>query len=665
MRFVRLTILCLLLLLIQPAIAEQEADWVFSDSLILTANISSSFEVEPLSPRWRLEWVKVWLNFLPQTDYRQQLLELSTEPGARLSEDGLLFEFWEPKAREGFSATFTLATKLARPVVKEKVGFPIARAQLGPELQPFLSPTPFIDSDDPAIVALANRLTAGEDDLFVVATKLADWVRRNINYSLNTLTAEVSQPASWVLAHREGVCDELAHLFIALARAVGIPGRFVAGLAYTESELFPERWGAHGWAELWFPGIGWVPYDVAYGEYGYVDAAHIAVAHVKDAKELATKFEWYGRELKLVPGQPKLSAKLIRAGKRQPFFGLSLKPFFAKVDFGSVNLIEAVVENLYSYYGVALLTLVGPPELIIEGAEKTVLLRPGERKSVVWPVRVAKDLKRGYVYTFQLSLISYEGDLAKAEFSSAFEEPHIAEEQARALAAALEEREAKAYSAQLELDCEPVKASYYVYEKVRISCSLANRGNVPLYALKLCADRSCALLDLGIAQTATQELELNLSPGTQSVSVIASHELATALTQLTLEILDTPRLELTRFAAPKNISWPDRPTIAFEVIQLSRSTAQNLTIELRLKNESLRRWQAVKAGNLSFRAEFEPELLTEGPNEFELSLAWQDANGRPYAATHSFVIELEKLRLWQRLSRSLRLLFASILGKFK
>ena len=62
-----------------------------------------------------------------------------------------------------------------------------------------------IDSDDKDIIELASKLIEGEDDLFVVVHKLAAWTKNNINYNLSTLTAEVSQKASWVLENRQGV----------------------------------------------------------------------------------------------------------------------------------------------------------------------------------------------------------------------------------------------------------------------------------------------------------------------------------------------------------------------------------------------------------------------------------------------------------------------------
>ncbi len=63
-----------------------------------------------------------------------------------------------------------------------------------------------------------------------------------------------------VLELRAGVCQDFAHLFIAVARAMGVPARYVSGYIH-----LPDDKGAttasHAWGEAWVPGRGWVGYD--------------------------------------------------------------------------------------------------------------------------------------------------------------------------------------------------------------------------------------------------------------------------------------------------------------------------------------------------------------------------------------------------------------------
>ena len=57
-----------------------------------------------------------------------------------------------------------------------------------------------------------------------------------------------------------GVCQDFAHVFIAVARTVGIPCRYVSGyVAPTPEEAFVGT--SHAWAEAWVPGRGWLAYD--------------------------------------------------------------------------------------------------------------------------------------------------------------------------------------------------------------------------------------------------------------------------------------------------------------------------------------------------------------------------------------------------------------------
>ncbi|HYM66833.1 MAG TPA: transglutaminase family protein [Patescibacteria group bacterium] len=63
-----------------------------------------------------------------------------------------------------------------------------------------------------------------------------------------------------VLAVRAGVCQDFAHLFIAVARAMGVPARYVSGYIHIPAEHGSTS-ASHAWAEAWVPGKGWIGYD--------------------------------------------------------------------------------------------------------------------------------------------------------------------------------------------------------------------------------------------------------------------------------------------------------------------------------------------------------------------------------------------------------------------
>ena len=66
-----------------------------------------------------------------------------------------------------------------------------------------------------------------------------------------------------VLELRAGVCQDFAHLFIAVARAMGVPARYVSGYIHLPGDKSLTS-ASHAWAEAWIPGKGWVGYDATH-----------------------------------------------------------------------------------------------------------------------------------------------------------------------------------------------------------------------------------------------------------------------------------------------------------------------------------------------------------------------------------------------------------------
>jgi len=64
-----------------------------------------------------------------------------------------------------------------------------------------------------------------------------------------------------VLALRAGVCQDFAHLFIAVARTMGVAARYVSGYIHAPGAATTA---SHAWAEAWVPERGWVGYDATH-----------------------------------------------------------------------------------------------------------------------------------------------------------------------------------------------------------------------------------------------------------------------------------------------------------------------------------------------------------------------------------------------------------------
>lgn len=70
--------------------------------------------------------------------------------------------------------------------------------------------------------------------------------------------------AAEVLALGRGVCQDHAHVFIACARQMGMPARYVSGHLLRQDGQDDQE-AAHAWAEAWLPDLGWVGFDPANG----------------------------------------------------------------------------------------------------------------------------------------------------------------------------------------------------------------------------------------------------------------------------------------------------------------------------------------------------------------------------------------------------------------
>ncbi|MFJ2711121.1 transglutaminase domain-containing protein [Pseudomonas sp. NPDC087346] len=71
-------------------------------------------------------------------------------------------------------------------------------------------------------------------------------------------TTVVDSTAAQAFAGRSGVCQDHTHAFLACARSLGIPARYVSGYLCTEDE---SHLASHAWAEAWIDN-GWYTYDV-------------------------------------------------------------------------------------------------------------------------------------------------------------------------------------------------------------------------------------------------------------------------------------------------------------------------------------------------------------------------------------------------------------------
>lgn len=107
--------------------------------------------------------------------------------------------------------------------------------------------------------ALINALTQ-EADLDRLHA-LSQAVRAAVSYEVGASRPDWS--AEDALLAGRGVCQDHAHVFVACARALGFPARYVSGYLMLDTRVDQEA--AHAWAEAHVEGLGWVGFDPSNG----------------------------------------------------------------------------------------------------------------------------------------------------------------------------------------------------------------------------------------------------------------------------------------------------------------------------------------------------------------------------------------------------------------
>lgn len=123
----------------------------------------------------------------------------------------------------------------------------------------FLHETPKTRPDG-AIRDLARRVRG--DDALATLHSLSAAVGEAVAYRSGMTTPETT--ASEALKLGAGVCQDHAHVFLAAARSLGVPARYVTGYLLA-SEDHHEPIATHGWAEAFLSGIGWIGFDPSNG----------------------------------------------------------------------------------------------------------------------------------------------------------------------------------------------------------------------------------------------------------------------------------------------------------------------------------------------------------------------------------------------------------------
>jgi transglutaminase-like putative cysteine protease len=160
----------------------------------------------------------------------------------------------------------------------------------------YLLPSTSVQSEDRDIANTAKAIVNNTRYESAAVTSLMLWVSDNLKYDSNV----TKHDASWTYHNKRGTCENYAHLSLALLRSVGIPARYVSGYlvdgeinvdGYATTYGYQWESGPHSWIEVFYPDIGWVPYEPQ-KTLGFVDDHHVREAVGRDSADIPNKLTY-------------------------------------------------------------------------------------------------------------------------------------------------------------------------------------------------------------------------------------------------------------------------------------------------------------------------------------------------------------------------------------
>jgi transglutaminase-like putative cysteine protease len=223
-----------------------------------------TFAVDVAAPR-DAKSVKLWFPY-PTSDATQAISNLrfdgnySTFTLSREPNSGALYLYTEwkgPAEHRTLTVSFHARSRENRvPNLAERAG------DLPVEVRKYLESEFWVPVEDPRVKAAAAEATRGRKGHLAKARGVYDWVVENTRRDPNVPGCGLGR-VEVTIAQRTGKCADISSVFVAVARAAGVPAREVFGLRLGQPGEADITDGHHCWVEFYLPGTGWVPADPA------------------------------------------------------------------------------------------------------------------------------------------------------------------------------------------------------------------------------------------------------------------------------------------------------------------------------------------------------------------------------------------------------------------
>lgn len=210
--------------------------------------------------------IRFWIPFPPEGKSQSVIkTEIDLPIKHEITEDGkyqnkIIYGAYQNKGKSQLTGTLTYHLKR-----NERLGKPVDVGDTGKNSYP-AGLDKYLQSGNlvtisPKIKALAQSITKGKVTPLGKAKAIYDYVFENMEYNKET--------PGWGFGDSERACDikkgnctDFHSLFISLARASGIPAKFVIGFNVPPKKESVIK-GYHCWAEFYLNGSGWIPVDIS------------------------------------------------------------------------------------------------------------------------------------------------------------------------------------------------------------------------------------------------------------------------------------------------------------------------------------------------------------------------------------------------------------------
>jgi transglutaminase-like putative cysteine protease len=160
------------------------------------------------------------------------------------------FDIQEPHEELLVKASATVQTSAAPPAPVPLPWTELRERAAESYVLEYLRETRRTTMDDDVMAAVAGRV-AGADPA-EAAGEIIKWLREQVSYVAGSTGVQTSAQEAWDAG--QGVCQDMAHISVALLRAAGLPARYVSGYLHPDPKAEPGAAVAgqsHAWAEYW------------------------------------------------------------------------------------------------------------------------------------------------------------------------------------------------------------------------------------------------------------------------------------------------------------------------------------------------------------------------------------------------------------------------------